>query len=370
MINRTKKKVIIIEHEPLTVRLKEAWMIENLINKGIDLEYWDLSKFTDKNLSYPNQVKAGYIRYVNSFEEFKSLLRNLAISDYIFFIEIQEGWCNFKLFRELKRFKCRCMKYELYASISYPQRNLLIKRIKLLFTKTGFYFKTFILFNKITKFFQYDEVFSPCSYRNRTIAVNHPDFEKFRSSKSYKDGGYFVFLDVFYPLHPDYIMYDGKEKNPYPYWNVMNHLFHAIETKFGKEVIIAAHPKSDYRQDTFCGRKIIKNETCELVKGCDGVILHNSASINYAILANKPLLMGFTKEQLEDETMRQSADALSRFIDAKVFSFDNIQDSQIEFTPVANELRNRFIDNMLASEDSRGRTNVDIFFNYIINQSK
>ena len=239
-----------------------------------------------------------------------------------------------------------------------------------MFTKTGIYYKSFLLFNKITKFFQYTDIFSPCSYRYRTISVNHPDYEKFVSSKSYKDGGYFVFLDIYYPLHPDIIMYGGKKRNPQPYWSIMNRIFQIIEAKYGKEVIIAAHPKSDYLQDTFCGRKIIKNRTCELVKGCEGVILHASASINFAIMADKPLLMGFTKEQLKDETTRQIADAVSRFVGVKIHVFDNVDESQIEFTPLTSELRHRFINNMLSSDDSCNRKNVDIFFDYIINQSK
>lgn len=362
------KNVIIVEHEPLTPRLREAWMIDELINRGIQIQYWDLSNFIDKNLQYPNKETADFIVCMNSFEEFETRLSSLIISDYIFFVEVQEGWRNLKIFKELKKQKCHCVKYDLYASVAYPQKNVWLKRLKLLFTRVGLKYKSFLMYNKVTKFFNYTDTFSPCSYRSRTISVNHPDYEKFKKCEPFHNGGYLVFLDIYYPLHPDYIMYVGKEKDPHTYWKAMNRVFDMFEKKFGKEVIIAAHPKSDYDNNTFAGRKIIKNMTCELVKGCEGVILHDSASINFAILSNKPLFIGFIKEQMEDETTRQSSEAVSRFIDTQIHILDNISESDINFKQVSEDYRNRFIFNMLSSEESKDRWNIDIFYDYIINQ--
>lgn len=359
------KSIIILEHEPLTPRLREAWMIDDLMNNGIEVEYWDLSAFTDIGMIYPNKISADFIKSISSFSEFRSLIRSIDVSKYIFFVEIAEGWCSFSLYQELKRNNCFCVKYELYASVAYPQKHRTWNRLKLAFTKIGLYYKSFTLFNNLTGFFDYKDVFSPCNYRYRTVPVNHPDYEKFVRTESYTQTNYIVFLDIYYPLHPDYVKFGDGYKNPQHYWTIMNGFFDKVERKYNKEIIIAAHPKSEYAQGTFGGRRIIVGKTCELVKGCDGVIMHDSASINFAVLANKPVFMGFAKEQLNNELARQGAMALSNYTGIKIHNLDDITEEEIEFKPLLPQMRDRFIYNMLTSEESKGKYNYEIVSQYI-----
>ena len=47
------KSFIIIEHEPLTERLNRIWNIEELLSKGINVEYWDVSQLIYNGIDIP-----------------------------------------------------------------------------------------------------------------------------------------------------------------------------------------------------------------------------------------------------------------------------------------------------------------------------
>ena len=66
----------------------------------------------------------------------------------------------------------------------------------------------------------------------------------------------------------------------------MNSFFNMIENN-GLKVIIAAHPKSDYKINPFEGREIYKYKTNELVKNSTFTMAHMSSSINFSVLHNK-----------------------------------------------------------------------------------
>lgn len=104
-----------------------------------------------------------------------------------------------------------------------------------------------------------------------------------------------VFLDEYYPLHPDFGV-RGAFANPYAdyrdYYRELRAFFEAVEAKFGLAVDVAAHPRARYEDlpDLFGGRKVIKGRTEELVAGSELVLAHASTSINYAVLFEKPVL--------------------------------------------------------------------------------
>jgi hypothetical protein len=102
-----------------------------------------------------------------------------------------------------------------------------------------------------------------------------------------------VFLDEYYPFHSDYLIIGKKpplEADYYYYW--LNDFFLKVEEKYNKEVVIAAHPLSQYENqiDFFHGRKVIKAKTPELVSKAFLVLAHQSFSSNYANLFEKPII--------------------------------------------------------------------------------
>lgn len=101
-----------------------------------------------------------------------------------------------------------------------------------------------------------------------------------------------VFLDVYLPFHPEWtsFKYDPMIK-PDRYFQLLDGVFTAIEKELKLEVVIAAHPRSDYDRmpDYFKGRRRVKGETASLVRTASLVLTHCSTAVNFATLFHKPI---------------------------------------------------------------------------------
>jgi len=105
------------------------------------------------------------------------------------------------------------------------------------------------------------------------------------------DMRYAVFLDQFLPFHPDRLYFEKFGIDPSMYYSSLSGFFDHLSDKLGIEIVIAAHPRADYdeKPDYFNGRKVIKGQTCRLVKNSEFVITHDSTTISYAVLYKKPI---------------------------------------------------------------------------------
>jgi hypothetical protein len=108
-----------------------------------------------------------------------------------------------------------------------------------------------------------------------------------------KNENYVVFLDEDAVFHSDI----GIRKLSYPispeeYFPKLNKFFKLVEEKFNCDVVVAAHPKSNYemRLDFFEGRKVIKGNTLRLVRNCKFAIALRTNSTNFGIIFNKPIV--------------------------------------------------------------------------------
>lgn len=107
---------------------------------------------------------------------------------------------------------------------------------------------------------------------------------------------YAVFLDEFVPYHPDPIFGNRKSGcSAEKYYPPLRRFFDYLEDKFKMKVIIAAHPRADYEKlsSPFGVRDIVYGETVKLVKNAKMVLAHDSSSVNFAILYQKPLVFLF-----------------------------------------------------------------------------
>ena len=141
--------------------------------------------------------------------------------------------------------------------------------------------------------------FHSSNYEECLMSVNKPRLIKEK---------YCVFIDQFLPYHPDSIE-AGVHFNAEDYFNNMNLLFDFIEKQYDIEVIIAAHPRSNYDlyPDVFEKRTIIKNDTCNLVKDSEFVIYHFSDSLAYVTAFKKPVIVITTNDinrVMHDSIMR------------------------------------------------------------------
>jgi hypothetical protein len=122
------------------------------------------------------------------------------------------------------------------------------------------------------------------------------------SEKKTRDGRTAVFLDEYYPFHPDFAYANLKAPvSSEKYYPQLCHFFKGLEEYFDLNVVIAAHPRSEYDKlpDYFDGRKVIKGKTVDLVRDSELVLTHASTSISYPVLFRKPVFFLTDDEQNE-----------------------------------------------------------------------
>lgn len=114
---------------------------------------------------------------------------------------------------------------------------------------------------------------------------------------------YAVFIDEYNTGHSDF-----KKMGIHPpiedekkYFNELNSLFKIIEEKYSLEVVIALHPKAEYRDNPFEGRKMLLYQTQRLIKNCELCILHTSTCFQYILYCKKPYLQVLTSELIKNE---------------------------------------------------------------------
>jgi|688.fasta_scaffold130914_2 hypothetical protein len=306
----------------------------NLLNlcKKFNVKFIDLSKITLKNKIYnfQSKFKKKNFSYIN-IKNIYDLKKSLSNVDYIFdygelLIEdkIINNFISKKIFKEKKvlgiisgslpNFFNHNSTQKIYFLFLYLYNAFKYKKFFLIIISTAKFVK--IYFNLLKKNyknykFSYDYILVDSDINekkanlyflnSRKIYVHYKDYEKhlLRSSKKKYNGNYAVFLDESIFDHPDdYETWSGYNfklrKYANNYYNTLNNFFNNFEVSTGTKVIIAAHPKSLYSnydcKKYFMDRKVIKNNTYELVRGAKLVFAHTSSSTAYAILLKKPLI--------------------------------------------------------------------------------
>ena len=147
--------------------------------------------------------------------------------------------------------------------------------------------------------------------------------ERMSNAKS-MNSKYAVFLDECAPFHPDYV---HLKRTPYVtpdvYFNLLNNFFDHLEKKHNIEVIVAAHPRSQYEKYApyFGDRQVIKGQTIKLVRDAFFVILHASTAINYSVLFEKPAVF-ITTNEFKTSFGGPWIDAIASELDKKVHNLD------------------------------------------------
>lgn len=301
------KDVIIIRHEPLNKHTYEIYMIDDLIEQGFNVYYWDLSPLCFPGMVLHNEVQISNGVKIESLQVLTKQLRNTNISNAVFIVDVFENWSNRKIFKVLKDHACFCVRIDLFADSILP-----IPKWKYL-SLTWFDVKNvsskainkvlYAVYKKAQGLDPYALYVTTApgtvAQGHKAIAINHPDFIKSRLPVNERlvNNSYAVFLDEFFPFHPDLehmLGIKSTAKDGEEYLEQLNRFFAYVESSTGLEVVIAAHPKSNYGAAAFLGRKIFIFKTRELVYDADLVLAQGSSSINFAVLFRKPIVFLYT----------------------------------------------------------------------------
>jgi hypothetical protein len=160
-------------------------------------------------------------------------------------------------------------------------------------------------------------------------SIDYDDYLRFDKleNKPVIDKDYLVFIDQNLPYHLDFIRNNEK---PYVsaqnYYASLNKFFDFVENKTNKEIVIALHPNSaknhQFNKKTFLGK------TMNLIKFSEGVILHSSTAVSFAIIYNKPICMIETDE-IVNSKMHSFNILMSNILKVPLFNID--RSSNFEF---------------------------------------
>lgn len=151
------------------------------------------------------------------------------------------------------------------------------------------------------------------------IPVHSFDFDNFLAATPDASlGKYVLFLDTYFPYHPDFISTcdcDVSDVSAENYFNHMNAIFDEIEKQFGYKVLIAAHPRANYNDKEFSFKKenIYYGKTTELVKGAEFLLGVGSTTNMMAVMSHKPLVIIVEDEVWNKKMLRDDCIAKKEY---------------------------------------------------------
>lgn len=364
-----KKRIIVIDHEPLTIRRNKIFYLEELIANGFEVEFWDCSSFINKGMNLPDLLEKDYLHKFESLDKVRGALKQTDIFKTLFIVEVLDWYENRKLFRLLSEYHCFIIKQEMFAtSSSLLHRESIYKRLMRMSPKVIFrvgmnrlrmaYYRVYKRYFNIG----YDLIVSSGNQRRVDVAINHPDWELAQEIKGLSSGikePYAVFIDEFFPLHPDLLFFfHQKGGDAYHYYQVLNAFFDKIEKEYKLKIVIAAHPKSNYTNEVFNSRRIIKYHTAELIKDARMVFMHGSSALSFVMIFNKPLALLVTDEYKNTRMLYENVMQISQMVKLPVYNIE--ADHQITVRPVTREIRESYIYRYLTSPGIEEKKNSDI----------
>ena len=145
-----------------------------------------------------------------------------------------------------------------------------------------------------------------------------------------------VFIDQYIPFHSDNIT--KPRISPDKYYSLLNKFFKLIEDQLGLEVVIAAHPRSNYENhyDYFEGRKCIRGKLVKLARECKLILAHDSAALNFANLFYKPVVF-ITSSELNRSFQRPLIIEMAKYFGKKPIFIDKNENINWKFELTVNK---------------------------------
>jgi hypothetical protein len=368
----------------LSARVEKDWFIADLMAKGVEVEYWDVTSLFFSNLQENFIYETDYLKKINTYEGLDAHLKNQTIEEIDFVIIVTQEARFYKFFLYLQRYNCKL--HFIHWGVMPVSSNLKYHRLITALAQPFSLGKT--IYNRLKSAIYmksglikpFDVVFAAGEVAlnmhpdvPKVVPINLIDYEKYVSVKGKEarivDGDYAVFLDINLAYQSDLTILGLASLNAEKYFESLNIYFKKIEIQHNVKVVIASHPKSKYTSDTFNGRLIYENLTPELVKDSKFVISHHSTALSYAILNEKPIVFILTDEMLllYKKTIIRSIKNLAGFLGIGSINIDRITTSDELAIRNSNlSLYNEYKYNYLTTHESECYKTGEIFTQFFI----
>ncbi len=390
----SKRKIILLTHKMTVGKYYEAEV--EFLEKEFDLEMHECIDFTYPMLkySYGSSIKSSNIKVFKSLKTWKNYINNLINNEpnnkIIIFNLISQYNCFgpginiFLLDFFLKKKKLIIYKFEIPAFPSYKLDknysknffNIQIDKVKSFFLTDYMFTLKRILTVIMSKIGHYLEI-----YPNYLLVGGRRRVEKIKEEKiknmkiiegtdrncskifinskilnEFKKNNYITFIDDRDPTTlPDQVIFTkAKPKGKNEDWYIkINKFFNKIESILNKEVVIAAHPKSNMNivKEIYKGRSVYQNRSYELIKNSDLVITEKSSAISYAIYLKKPLFFICTNETKKNFKNLKEIKFITGLLNSNVINIDDYlkNEKKFDFFKLSTQKYNDFIDSYLLS---------------------
>ncbi|WP_297623708.1 hypothetical protein [uncultured Rikenella sp.] len=370
------QQLIFVQPIPLTSVKEKMFYLQELISAGFHVQFWNLAPFTFPKLRLTDQIEPNYNINIQSFSELVDLLEQTDVSRTLFIADLDEGWMNRHLLLLFKQKKCilwriyvhttiGCNQFTLWQNFRYLLRQNVSQAFK--YAVRGIQYKLLMYRHG---FFgnPYDKFISSGNNPHIDQAINHYDWEQYKRIQqlpSIIDGTYAVFIDQYFPLHPEYQhkQPDSNSDAIRHYQELMCRFFDHMERLHNVKIVIAAHPQAKYAANQFGNRLIIKYKTAELINHADFVIMHGSAAIGYAVMADKPII--FVTTDYYNSFTRPFAHLkdLSRRFSLPLYNLDHITLSDVEPQKADSKVRKNYLYHYLTTIGIETDSSLQILIN-------
>ncbi len=375
------KKIILLNHEPISDFIINRFDINHLLKNGFDVEYWDMSRLYRVTNSTRTDVFCSFDVAIRSKKEVKLRVEKNSNDSVVYIKMMHFKWSDLWLHKILSENNCISVFFVTGTVPIYECRNLHVKISRKIFNidyKKYFLNRVANIIWRIKNLNHYTVVFSVGNtlvhsgkIRSKCVVrTNHYDYDQYiiscRKEVNLINDKYIVFLDENRIDHPDNKLVGLENLNRKKYFDRMNNFFDRIENAWGFKVIIAEHPSSNYSDNTFNNRKRYKYKTSDLVKNCEYVLAHWSTSIDYAVLYCKPLLLLYSNEIKDRDKTFCSIMGYNKELGSALYNID--EDKKVARPFVNSGKYDHFKYNYLVSQEKENKLSTDIFIDFLLNK--
>lgn len=370
------KKIIILISQYFTERDYDRYGIDLLQENGFDVSVWDLSDFIYPKTIGPLKSAFGIFDKENiiRFDSVKEVVQAIGKENHetFFMSTIYYTPQTMNIFKAISRVGCKYGCTGPYTIGTFPRTDNIMtyKSIsRKIFDKT-------IIKKTVNRVYQIYVKISPklfgincASYftlagglstangpiiNNNTFmqyihAADYDSFLKHKNADEKKhDNDFIVFIDQYLPHHPDALISKQTGKiDSEKYYEDLKTFFDHIESLTHDKVVIAAHPKANYRgkEHLFGGRKIVYgHNSMELISKSNLVLMHYSMAINLAVLFRKPIL--FITSNMLNRSVGSHINTLARWFRVSPVNISDIN-KKIELPSVDSEMYDAYISDFI-----------------------
>ena len=395
---KKKIKIVFICVSELTQRYFDWWALDELSEK-FDMEYWDISEIAYNGFRAKDKIERPFVVKIKSIEEFEQNLKKIP-KDSVITPSILENKGNYKLNKLLSHYfpkVCYIHLYNFIEGVDLTQdqsvnkegfrRKSFTRRIKELLYKSPelqFLIKNmahpsdhdaFVVEyyrRKTEALFEHHDMWNVVGEKYYVNSVNVNQYMKAKR-EPLPDGvpeKYIVYIDQFFPYHNELKISDpawDADEIAKTHYVKINKFLQRIEKQYQCPVIIAVHPVANYTENPYDGRLILKWCTEKLVIHSQAVLMHNSGSLAFIMLANKPMAILVNDEYRKSPWMS----SMKSYINQGLYSIDleKLQKEQtITIPPISKDLRDRYMEWIAGGEidEAHWRANAELIAeNYV-----